>query len=339
MDGLPRRRLQRGAMRLGLAAAVAALVIVALPDLAGVRHRLGSAAGGWVATGAGLEAAAVVAFAVAFHRMFRADLAWRDSASLATTSQGINVLVPAGGTGGLAAMGVVMVRLGLSRDYVISRMVAVFAVVEAATNVAMVILGGFGVAGGLLPGHASWEFTLVPGVLATALCVALVIVSRRSPAERSAATSRRRRAIAAVTDPLRAGLRASGAVLRAGDPLLLLGAVAFIGLDLAALAASFAAVHSPGLPLGTLLLAYPLGQIGSVIPLPGTTEGGLLGVLVLYGAPVGQAASAIVIFRAIEIFIPLALGLVGAIGVRRMLSSGLSPPEGPLVLPAPSGPR
>ncbi len=339
LAGLEGRRLRRGAMRLALGGAVAVLVIVALPDLGGVRQRLASTAGGWVVAGAGLEAASVVAFAVAFHRMFIVDLSWWDSASLATTAQAINVLIPAGGTGGLAAMAVIMVRLGLSREYVVSRMIAVFAVVEAATNIAMVIIGGFGVASGVLPGHAAWEATLVPGVLATAVCVMLAVAARRTPRASSAAAGRRRRLAAVAADHLRAGVRVSGAVLRAGDPLLVLGAMSFIALDLAALAASFAAVHSPGLPVGTLLLAYTLGQIGSVVPLPGTTEGGLLGVLVLYGAPVSQAASAIVIFRAIQILIPLALGLAGTVGVRGMLSATVRGQEGPLALPASSGPR
>jgi uncharacterized membrane protein YbhN (UPF0104 family) len=54
------------------------------------------------------------------------------------------------------------------------------------------------------------------------------------------------------------------------------------------------------------------------------TEGGLLGVLVMYGTPLGTAASAVVVFRAVQIAIPLALGLVGAAGVRAILADDLT---------------
>jgi uncharacterized membrane protein YbhN (UPF0104 family) len=317
-------------------------VILALPDLGGVRQRLARAAAGWVGAAAGLEAASVIAFAVAFHRTFASELSWWNSASLATAAQGVNVLVPAGGTGGLAATVVVMVRFGMSRDYVIRRMLAVFVIADALTNVAMVIIGGFGVATGALPGHASWAFTLLPALLASLLCAAVVAVAQRAPGARPAPAGRLRRLARSGADRVRDGLRASSELLRTGDPLLVFGAAGSVLLDLGALAAAFAAIGSRGLSLGPMMLAYTLGQIGSVVSLPGTTEGGLLGVFVLYGAPLGAAASAIIVYRAVQIFIPLGLGLVGAMGVRAMLGDGFSPhggdltPEGPTGL---SGPR
>jgi uncharacterized membrane protein YbhN (UPF0104 family) len=336
LSGLDRRRVVSRLGRLLVGIVVVALVIVALPDLGGVRDRLAGADAGWVVIATGLEVASVVAFAVAFHRTFVRDLTWWGSASLATTAQGVNVLVPAGGTGGLAAIGVVMVRLGMSRDHVISRLLALFVIAAALTNVAMVIVGGVGVGTGALPGHAGWEFTLLPALLALVVCATLAALAWRPPQPLAPDAGRARRATRAVTGRILDGLRATAALLRAGDIRLILAAAAFVLLDLGALAVAFGAVEAVPLPVGTLFLAYTLGQIGSVVSLPGTTEGGLLGVLVLYGAPVGAAAAAIVVYRAVQIFVPLALGLAGAVGVRRMLDGDALPGPDRVMLEAPS---
>ena len=337
LDASTRRRLVSHLARLLVGIAVVGLLILALPDLGGVRDRLAGADAGWVVAAVGLEVGSVIAFSVAFHRTFHRDLSWWESASLATTAQGVNVLVPVGGTGGLAAIGVVMVRLGMSRDYVISRLLALFVVAAALTNVVMVIVGGFGVAGGVLPGHAAWEFTLLPALLAVVVCAAVAMLARRTPGPVAPDAGRARRVIRGVTDRILDGLRAAAALLRTGDRRLVVSAVAFVLLDLGALAAAFGAVEAKGLPVGMLFLAYTLGQIGSVVSLPGTTEGGLLGVLVLYGAPIGAAAAAIVVYRAVQIFVPLVLGLTGAVGVRRMLEGDLATAADAVILEAPSG--
>ncbi len=312
------------AVRLALVVIAAVIAIAALPGLDGVRQRLAHAAVGDVVASAALEALSVVAFAMAFHAAFgRALGRWR-AASLATFSQGVNVFVPAGGSGGLAAAAAVMVRLGMPRRLVISRMLALYFLAAGLTNIALVIAGGYGVASGLLPGHPPLAAALVPASIAVLVCGLAVAAARR--AQRPAGPDPRRiaRALRAVTDHLAAGLRASGDLLRAGDPLLLFGAIGYVAFDLAALDGAFRAVGPSALPLGTLMLAYTLGQVGSVISLPGMTEGGLLGVLVLYGAPVGAAASAVVVYRVIQIGIPLALGLGGGAGVRAMLADDLT---------------
>ena len=340
LSGLDRRRVVSHLARLLAGIVIAALVIVALPDLGGVRDRLARADAGWVVIAVAVEAASVVAFAVAFHRAFRRDIGWWGSASLATTAQGVNVLVPAGGTGGVAAIGVAMVRLGMPRDYVIRRLLALYVIAAGLTNVAMVIVGGLGVGAGVLPGHADWEFTLLPGVLALLVCGAAAALARHPPRHPAAIDAGRlRRVLWTVIDRIVDGLRDTGALLRAGDTRLVLSAAAFVLLDLAALSVAFGAVESTPLPVGTLFLAYTLGQIGSVVSLPGTTEGGLLGVLVLYGTPVSAAAAAIVVYRAVQIFVPLALGMVGAVGVRRMLAGDSLDGPGGVVIEAPSGPR
>lgn len=323
-------------MRLALVAAVVVLVIVKVPGLGSLRQRLTRADPGWLVTAGLLEAASVMSFAVAFHRIFGARFTKWSSASLAMTAQGVNVLIPAGGTGGLAAVTILMARRGISDRFVISRMVALFVITGVVTNVLLVIVAGLGVAAGVLPGHAPLWATLVPGILALAMVVVVRWLVRRAPQAVSAHASRWRVVLRDAIAQLRQGLQWSGELLRSHDPLLVLGAAGFVLFDLGALAAAFRAVESAGLPLGTMVLAYTLGQIGSVISLPGTTEGGLLGVFLLYGAPLTVTASAIIVYRAAQSLVPLLLGLIGILGVRRLAAGDLNSEVGDLALEAPS---
>ncbi len=90
-----------------------------------------------------------------------------------------------------------------------------------------------------------------------------------------------------------------------------------MALDLAALAAAFAAVGSPP-PVGVLALAYVVGQLGGLIPLPGGVggaDGGLIAALALYGTPLAPAVAAVLAYRAFQLGLP---AVVGALAVIRL---------------------
>jgi uncharacterized membrane protein YbhN (UPF0104 family) len=67
----------------------------------------------------------------------------------------------------------------------------------------------------------------------------------------------------------------------------LAGGIGYLGFDIAALWATLTAVgYSP--PIAVLILGYIIGYLGNLIPVPGgigVLETGLVGTLVLYGAP------------------------------------------------------
>jgi uncharacterized membrane protein YbhN (UPF0104 family) len=328
-----RHQQARQLIRLLIIAAVVALIIITVPGLGSLRTRLAHTKAAWVIAAGLLQVASVGSFVVAFQRAFAPRLSWRDAGSLGTTAQGINALVPAGGTGGLAAAAVLLTRAGIPRSIAISRMIALFMLTGVATNVAMVILGGLGVGSGLLPGHAGWSTSYLLAGLAVLVVLAVALLVRRPVRPAPPPSTRWGAFRQEAAKDLRDGFRWTGQLLARRDPLLIVGSVGFVVFDLAALAVAFRAVGSPGLPLGTIMLAYPLGQIGSVISLPGTTEGGLLGVFVLYGAPVGVTTSAILVYRAAEALVPLALGIAGASGLRR-LAPELTADDGALPLEA-----
>ena len=76
----------------------------------------------------------------------------------------------------------------------------------------------------------------------------------------------------------------------------MLGALAWWGFDIAVL---FAMLHAFGasLPLVAVVLAYFLGTLFNVLPLPGSLSGGLIGVLVALGAPAAPAIAAVLAYR------------------------------------------
>jgi uncharacterized membrane protein YbhN (UPF0104 family) len=69
-------------------------------------------------------------------------------------------------------------------------------------------------------------------------------------------------------------------------------------------------------------MAYVVGQAGSLLPLPGglgAVEATLIGALVVYGIAVGPAAAAVLVYRAVSLTVPLALGVAAYILPRRSL--------------------
>ena len=126
----------------------------------------------------------------------------------------------------------------------------------------------------------------------------------------------------------------------------LLGAVGYLGLDIAALGATFAAAGRP-MAAAPLILGYLIGYLANLIPVPGgfgVLEGGLAGTLIAYGAPPTQAAAAVVVYHAIAFWIPSIGGLAGYARLRRRFvpgddPSGARPARVPtlVVLPETSG--
>ncbi len=316
---LDRGRLARRLVRWAAVVVVAVLLIARLPGLGALRLRFAGADARWIGVSAVLEIGSVLSFVVAFHSVFGGQVRWRSSVSMAMSAQGVNVLVPAGGTGGLAVAAVIMTRAGIPLAFAASRMIALFLLTAVATNVLVIILAGVGVATGALPGRVSWEASLLPALGAALLVAAVAYLPRRLPVATEPAHGRWRSIARRVLAHLRDGITWSIQLLRARDPLLVFGSLGYVLFDAAALAAAFRGFGSGGLPLGTMLLAYTLGQAGQVISLPGSTEGGLIGAFVLYGAPLTLATSAVLLYRVVQSVVPLGLGLIGAAGLRQVL--------------------
>jgi uncharacterized membrane protein YbhN (UPF0104 family) len=146
------------------------------------------------------------------------------------------------------------------------------------------------------------------GVGATVATLALPVVLRRS---------RLRRWPSWLVD-VSVGIEAAGrSLLRPNWRLL--GAVGYLGFDIAVLGVLFAACGHP-IAVDALVVGYIIGYLANTLPVPGgfgVLEAGLAGTLVAYGAPATDAAAAVVVYHAIAFWIPSLGGLVGYALLRR----------------------
>jgi uncharacterized membrane protein YbhN (UPF0104 family) len=298
--------------------AVVAVLATQLPGVSEIPHQLAGADGGWITAALILELASTVSFALVFHGVYDRRSSPRASAGISMAVQGMNIVLPSGGAGGMAVGAVLLDRAGVPRSFAASRTVALFLITSLVSFVAVVI-AGFGVAAGALPGQASPALTLLPGIVALLLIVAVFALPRSQGPVARVAGGRLSTALSSAREYLRDGVGASAELLRSGDRLVIAGAIGYFVFDVAALAAAFHAVGPAGLPIGLLVLAYTLGHGGAIVPIPGSTEGGLIGMFVVYGMSLPTATAAVLAYRALHAGVPLVLGIIGLADGRRLL--------------------
>ena len=115
------------------------------------------------------------------------------------------------------------------------------------------------------------------------------------------------------------------------------GAIAYMGLDVLALAAMFAALGGGAPTLGVFLLAYAFGQLGGLVPLPGGvggTDGGLILSFALLGTPVAIAGAAVLGYRLFQLGVPAFLGIAAFGSLRRNLGRARTQAEREVSQPA-----
>jgi uncharacterized membrane protein YbhN (UPF0104 family) len=177
-------------------------------------------------------------------------------------------------------------------------------------NVAALVLGGVMLSTGF-GGHDTVILAGAPialGVGSTCTTLALPVALRRARGRRWP------RWVVGVS----AGIEAARRSLVAPS-WRMLGAVGYLGFDIAALGALFAATGHP-MPVDALVLGYLIGYLANLLPVPGgfgVLEGGLAGMLIAYGAPATQAAAAVVVYHAIAFWIPSLGGAMGYALLRR----------------------
>ena len=296
---LPDRR--RLALRLALVAGVLGAMTVAvssMPGLDDVRNRLSDAAPGWLLAAAALQLASCFAFVAAFRGVFCHRLPWRLSYEVGMAAQGTNVLLPSGGAGGLALAAWALKRTGMPTERLARRTVA-FYVLTSSVNFFTAVIAGVALAIG--GGALLW--TAGPAVAAALVIGAVLALPRVFSRPREGRRGQ-------VLGALNGGIRDAVRLARAGYPLIVAGAIGFMAFDLLALGAAFSAIGALP-PIGVLALAYVVGQLGGLIPLPGGVggaDGGLIAALVLYGTPLGAAAAAVLAYRAFQLGLPALLG-------------------------------
>jgi uncharacterized membrane protein YbhN (UPF0104 family) len=298
----PVRLRQRLVVAVVLGTATVTLLL-AVPPLRGVAHQISGMNPGWIAAAMVLEVASCAAYVVIF-RLFFAEVPAGLACRLAWAEEASGALLPTGGLGALAVGGWLLRQAGMSTRRVVESSSALF-FLTSGMNVAALVVGGVMLSSDAFGGHETLVLEGVPlvlGVGSACATLALPLVVRGTP---------QRRWPGWVVD-VSAGIETARRSLLTPN-WRLLGAVGYLGFDIAALGALFAATGD-AIPVDTLVLGYVIGYIANVLPVPGgfgVLEGGLAGMLIAYGAAPTRAAAAVVVYHAIAFWIPSLGGLIG----------------------------
>ena len=327
-EELSRRKLRtRLLLLVGLVLLVFALVTL-LPGLEGLRTRLSHAKPSWLILGVGLKVLSGLGYIVVFRMVFCRLMSWRVSYQIGMSELGANALFPTGGAGGLV-LGAWALKRGGMPGSEIARRTAAFFLLTSVANVVGVIVIGTGLAVHIFPGEANPALTIVPAVVAVIAIVGALLAGRGSTSlhrrlessEQDKQPSRTSGVVLKTLVAVADGVNEAVALLRERNAWLIGGIVAYLVFDVMILWATFRAFGTAP-PLAIVWIAYLIGELGGLIPVPGGIGGvdaGLVGTLVLYNVPITAAASAVLAYRAIALWVPAILGALAFVSLRRTL--------------------
>jgi uncharacterized membrane protein YbhN (UPF0104 family) len=311
-------RFRRSALLAVAAAVVLTALIALLPGLSALRTSFAGAQPAWLGLAALLEVCSCLSYVLVFRAVFCRRMSWRTGAELGLVEQAANSLLSVGGAGGLAVGAWVLRRRGVP-SHQIGRLTIAFFLITSAANVGFLVLCGLALAIGVANGpDDSLLLGGVPalvGIAGILLTLAIGAFAGRVGARTS--SSRLRTTLAAIED----GVAAAIEQLR--SPAALIGSAGYMLFDIAVLAVCFRAFDLPLPPLVALMLAYIIGQLGGLVPLPGGAGGldlGLIGALTLYGSSAADATVAVLAYRALYLVVPAGIGLPALASLRRQLA-------------------
>jgi uncharacterized protein (TIRG00374 family) len=306
---------------------VVVAVVALLPGLGELRTRLAHASAGWLLVGVGLKVLSGLGYVAVFRMVFCRRMSWRVSYQVGMSELGANALFPTGGAGGLALGAWALKRGGMRGDDIARRTVAFF-LLTSVPNVLGVIVLGLLLATGLVAGEGNLLLTALPAAIAAAAVGLALLAGRiarrwgRSLERRGEhALSRRKQLLMKALTALGEGVQGAVALLREGNLVLIAGLIAYLAFDVMIVWATFHAL-GPTPPLAILWIAYLIGELGGLIPVPGGIGGvdaGLVGTLALYNVSLASAAGAVLAYRAIALWVPALIGGVAFLFLRRTL--------------------
>jgi uncharacterized membrane protein YbhN (UPF0104 family) len=302
-----RRRWARWSAALVLSAAA---VFFALPALAGAPAQLVRGCGAWIAAAGTLELLSAAGFVLVFKLVFAARDSWRRTVPGALRALGASTVFPGGGLIG-PGTGAWSIRPGKKPSLSqLTQSTTTFVILTNAPGAVALAATGVLLSLGVSDGRRPTTLTILPAVAMAGLLTAVWVVARdrgRKPQSPHSRLIGR-----ALGGAMSGGTRDARALIVAGN-WKLGGALAYYAFDNAVLWAAFHAFgHTPS--LGILVMGYVVGSTAGALPLPGglgVVDAGLIGALILYGSPAAATAAAVVLYRAISLSVPVALGAVG----------------------------
>ncbi len=343
-DELSPRHLRRGLLQLTAVGLLVVLVVLIGPGLGALRDRLSDASPGWLVAAGALELLSTLSYVVIFRYVFCAKMSWRLSYQIGMAEQAANSILPAGGAGGLALGAWALSRGGMSGAHIGRRTVAFFLLTSLANVGGLALIAAL-FAIGVLTGDTDPPLTYgfgAAGLLAIllVLCVPLLATRLVPRSDLPEDAGRVHVAVRHVRSAIGDGVRDSIFLLRRRPVGVLVGSTGYLVFDIGVLLLCFRAFgRSP--EVSVVVLAYIIGQLGGLVPIPGGiggTEGGLIGALCLYHVPLASATVAVLAYRALALWLPAALGSVAFVQLRRTLRREEKPAAmcGELAAPLPA---
>lgn len=318
------RTLRTSLISLAIFLAIQAALLLAVPDLRSALDRIAHADPSLLGAAVCLELLSCAGYVVLFELVF-GMLDRGLTSRLSLSELAVNSVVSVSGLAGIALGAWVLRSKGISVERIARRSVLIFALTSA-VNVGAVVVIGVPMWLGLLGGSQRELLTLVPALVALALIIgtlALARWARHSVARGGTDGGRKVVALKALADGVEDAL-----LLIRGHDWRLLGAVAYWLLDNLALYACLAAFgDAPS--VWVVAMAYLVGMLANSIPIPAgmlAVEGGLVGMLLLFGVrPASHVVVAVVIYRAISLWVPAAIGSLAFLSLRREIGKPLTP--------------
>lgn len=310
----PTPGLRRKAIIGGLTLVVTAVALyVLLPRIAGLDdtwRRLSRGEPAWLVAGAVLEFGSYAGYVVLFGAVMAAPparLRWRDSALITLAGVAATRMLALGGAGGIAVTAWALRRHGLSRHAVGQRMTA-FMVLLYAVFMSALLAGGIGLRTGVLAGGTAFGLTVVPAVFSGVVILAALALGLVP--HHLSWTGRVSGWLAGAMSTVGDGVRGALTLARTRDPRLA-GALAWWAFDVAVLWACLRAFGGAP-PVGVIVMAYFVGMLGNLLPLPGGVggvEGGMIGALIGFDVAGGLAIAGVLAYRAFAFWLPTIPGI------------------------------
>jgi uncharacterized protein (TIRG00374 family) len=337
-EQIPVLKVTRRTLVLGVIFVVVCIAFIALvlPQLAGLGDTWTKVKDGdplWLIVALVFTVLSFAGYVVLFQGVYVRDgfrLNKRESYEITMAGLAATRVFAAGGAGGIALTAWALRRAGMPKRAVADQTLA-FLVLTYGVYMAAVVLGGFGLYFGVLPGNDDWAITLLPAIIGlVAFGIALLAsltptdLQRRLDgyAKRHGRVGRLAQKAANLPASISSGIRISVALVRSGD-LALVGSIAYWGFNIAVLWASFKAFGEAP-PWAVVVMGYFVGMLANLLPLPGGVggvDGGMIGAFVAFG---GESKDSIVVavltYRLFAFYLPTIPGAIAYFQLRRTVA-------------------
>jgi uncharacterized protein (TIRG00374 family) len=336
-EEMPRVQITRRQLVLGAAFILAfvAFLYFGLPRISGLNETWKRIENGdplWLLAAGAFTALSFGGYVMLFHGVYvrgGVRLTVAESYQITMAALAATRLFAAGGAGGIALTAWALRRAGMARRVVAEQTLA-FLVLTYAVYAAALVIGGLGLYVGLFHGPDDVALTLVPAIFGL-VAMAIALLSALTPTDlqqrlegwshRGGRFARVAQRMAGVPAALSSGVRIAVQHVRDRDPALA-GSVLYWGANIAVLWASFKAFGEAP-PWAVIVMAYFVGMLGNLLPLPGGVggvDGGMIGAFVAYDVNYQLALVAVLTYRAFAFYLPTLPGAVAYFQLRRTVA-------------------